>query len=696
MAPADLEQLSITTIRMLALDAIERANSGHPGLPLGAAPAAYVLWHRFLKFNPKDPFWPDRDRFVLSAGHGSALLYAMLHLSGYDLSLDDLRNFRQWGSRTPGHPEYEPESGVETTTGPLGQGFAAGVGMAMAECHLAAIFNRELYEIVDHRTYAIVSDGDLMEGISSEAASLAGHLKLGKLIYLYDSNHISLAADTRLTFTEDPGKRFESYGWQVLRVDDGNDTHAIEAALTSARDDRQHPSLIIISSHIGYGSPKQDTFEVHGSPLSPEDTAATKRFYDWPSEPQFFIPEEVRNHMKGPGQNGKMRQTQWTSILASYGDKYPELMRQWELVMNGKLPGGWDSGIPTFETGTEIATRKAGGQVLNAIAARVPSLIGGSADLDPSTNTVLKGKGSYQPPGTGDDSIQGAVEGQWSHAGANIAYGVREHAMGGITSGLALHGGLRPFAATFFIFSDYMRPPMRLAAMMKLPVVYVFTHDSVGLGQDGPTHEPVEQLAGLRAMPNMTVIRPADANETAEAWRLAMTRDQGPTALILTRQNLPVIDRNKYAAADGLHRGAYVLADSTAGSGHDYAEPAGGNPDLIIIATGSEVHPALSAFEQLAAEGVKAIVVSMPSWEIFEEQDPEYRVRVLPPEVTRRISVEAASGLGWQKYVGPGGDIIAIDRFGVSAPGAQVLEKFGFSAANVYTNAKALLQEPRR
>ncbi|MHB9052495.1 MAG: transketolase [Thermoleophilia bacterium] len=680
----NLDKLSITTIRMLALDAVERADSGHPGLPLGAAPAAYVLWNRFLKFNPADPFWPDRDRFVLSAGHGSALLYAMLHLTGYKLSLKELRNFRQWGSKTPGHPEYAPEYGIETTTGPLGQGFAAGVGMAMAERHLAAIFNREEHQLVDHRTYAIVSDGDLMEGISSEAASLAGHLALGKLIYIYDNNHISLAADTRLTFTENVRKRFEAYGWQVLGVDDANDTAAIEKELIKARNNERQPSLVIVTSHIGYGSPKQDTFEVHGSPLSAEDVAATKKFYGWPDSPDFFVPKEVLAHMKEPGQKGKLRQAQWTSNLASYGSKHPELIKQWDEMISGKLPRGWDSGIPVFEAGAAIATRKAGGQVLNAIAAHVPSLVGGSADLDPSTNTALKGEGSYQPPGTGDESVQGAVTGPWGYEGANISYGVREHAMAGITSGLALHGGLKPFAATFFIFSDYMRPAMRLAAMMKLPVAYVFTHDSVGLGQDGPTHEPVEHLASFRAMPGMTVIRPADANETAEAWRLTLTRKKGPVALILTRQGLPVLDRDKYAAASGLRRSAYILAD---------ASPAHGVPDLIMIATGSEVHIALEVYERLAAEGDWVRLVSMPSWEIFEEQDAGYREQVLPAGVTRRLSVEAGASLGWHKYVGDGGDIIAIDRFGASAPGGIVLEKFGFSAENVYEHAKALLKD---
>lgn len=669
---------------MLALDAVEKANSGHPGMPLGAAPGAYVIWSQFLKFNPLDPYWPDRDRFVLSAGHGSALLYAILHLTGHELSLDEIKSFRQWGSRTPGHPEYEPACGIETTTGPLGQGFATGVGMAMAERHLAATFNREDHHIVDHRIYSIVSDGDLMEGIACEAASLAGDLELGRLIFLYDSNHITLSADTLLTFREDVGKRFEAYGWQVLGAADANDTGALEQALAAAHEEESRPSLIIMNSHIGYGSPRQDTFEVHGSPLSHEDTEATKEFYGWPLEPDFLVPEEARTHMREPGERGAKRQAEWLQLMDSYAKKYPDLKEKWDLMMGAKLPAGWDSDVPLFEPNSKgIATRKAGGRVMNAISKRVPSLVGGSADLDPSTSTVLIGRGSFEPPGAGNESIQGAVPGPWGYQGANIFYGVREHAMAGITNGLALHGGLLPFAATFFIFSDYMRPAMRLGAMMRLPVVYVFTHDSVGLGQDGPTHEPVEHLASLRAMPNMTVIRPADASETAEAWRLALDRNvsgKGPVSLILSRQDLPVLDRERYAPAEGLQKGAYILAGSPEET-----------PDLIILATGSEVHLALAAYERLVPEGKKVRVVNMPSWEVFEEQEPAYREQVLPPRVTNRLSVEAGASLGWHKYVGPEGEVIGIDRFGASAPGGVVLEKLGISEESVYLRTKALL-----
>ncbi|MBE0429494.1 MAG: transketolase [Thermoleophilia bacterium] len=676
-----LESLSITTIRMLALDAVQKANSGHPGMPLGMAPAAYVLWTRFLKFSPENPFWPDRDRFVLSAGHGSALLYAMLHLTGHDMPMDELRNFRQWESKTPGHPEYLPGSGIETTTGPLGQGFATGVGMAMAEAHLAAIFNREGYPLVDHFTYAIASDGDMMEGIASEAASLAGDLKLNKLVYIYDSNHITLSADTRLTFTEDAGKRFEAYGWHVQKVADANDAKAIEAALARARQEAERPSLIIIRSHIGYGSPVQDTFKAHGSPMSPEQVKDTRAFYGWPPDAQFYVPGEVRSHMLQAGHAGAVREDEWNALLDDYGKEHPELRKRWDLMMGGRLPDGWDRDIPFFAAdGNGIATRKAGGRIMNAISERVPALIGGSADLDPSTNTALVGRGSFQPPRTGDESVQGAVPGPWGYEAANIAYGVREHAMGGITNGLALHGGLLPFAATFFIFSDYMRPAMRLAALMNLRVIYVFTHDSVGLGQDGPTHEPVEHLASFRAMPNMTLIRPADANETAEAWRLAMTRE-GPVALILSRQDLPVLDRERYAPASGLRRGGYILSDSSPEL-----------PELVIIATGSEVHPALAAYEQLAGEGVKARLVSLPSWEIFEEQGAEYRRQVLPAGPAY-VSVEAGAGLGWRRYVGTDGAIVSLERFGASAPGEDVLKRLGFSKDIIYQKATEVLDK---
>jgi transketolase len=672
-----VDELCINTLRMLSLDAVQRANSGHPGLPLGAAPMAYVLWSRFMRFNSGNPAWPDRDRFILSAGHGSALLYSILHLMGYDLSMEELMNFRQWGSKTPGHPEYEPECGVETTTGPLGQGFANGVGMAAAEAHLGVRFNRPGYKVVDHYTYAIVSDGDLMEGVASEAASLAGHLSLGKIVYLYDSNHISLAGETRLTFTEDVGRRFEAYGWHVQHVTDGNDLDAIENAIRTARED-DRPSLIIVSTHIGYGSPKQDTFGVHGSPLKPEEVIETKKRFGWPPEEAFYIPEEAKARFREVAGRSAGHEEDWKALMKSYGKKHPELMRQWEQMVNHELPEGWDRDVPVFEPDPKgIATRSAGGKVMNAL--NVPNLMGGSADLDPSTNTVLKGKGSFQPPGTGDESVQGAAPGTWGFEGANMAFGVREHAMGSLLNGIAVHGGLIPYGATFLVFSDYMRPAIRLAALTKLRVIYVFTHDSVGLGEDGPTHQPVEHVSSLRAMPNLTVIRPADANETAEAWKAALLHKGGPVALIFTRQKLPVLDRGKYSPADGLQRGAYVLAGTE-------------DPELILIATGSEVHLALKAYEGLVSEGVRARLVSMPSWELFEGQSGEYKQEVLPPDIKKRLSIEAGASHGWHRYVGQEGVVMGIDRFGASAPGGLVLEKFGFTAENILDKAKKMLK----
>lgn len=678
MKAAGIDELCINTLRMLSLDAVQKANSGHPGLPLGAAPMAYVLWSRFMRFNPGNPAWPNRDRFILSAGHGSALLYSLLHLMGYDLSMDELMRFRQWGSKTPGHPEYEPECGVETTTGPLGQGFANGVGMAVAEAHLAARFNRPGHSIVDHFSYAIVSDGDLMEGVASEAASLAGHLRLGKIVYLYDNNHISLAGDTRLTFTEDVGRRFEAYGWHVQAVADGNDLDAVENAIRAARQD-DRPSLVIVSTHIGYGSPKQDTFGVHGSPLKPEEVRETKKRFGWPLEQAFYIPEEAKSHFREIADQGPRHEEAWKALMKSYGEKYPELMRQWEQMTADELPEGWDRDIPVFEPDLKgIATRAAGGQVMNAL--HLPNLIGGSADLDPSTNTALKGKGSFQLPGTGNENVQGAPPGAWGFEGANIAFGVREHAMGGLLNGIAVHGGLIPYGATFLVFSDYMRPAIRLAALTGLHVIYVFTHDSVALGEDGPTHQPVEHISSLRAMPNLTVIRPADANETAEAWKVALSHRKGPVALIMTRQKVPVLDRKKYAPPDGLRRGAYVLAD-----------PKEGRPEVIIIATGSEVHLALGAYEKLSSEGLRVRVVSMPSWELFEAEAEGYRREVLPPDITKRVSIEAGSVHGWHRYICPGGEAIGIDRFGASAPGEVVLEKFGFTASNIVNKVKNML-----
>jgi len=676
----NIEELSVTTIRMLALDMVQKANSGHPGLPLGAAPMAYTIFSKFLNINPKNPRWVNRDRFILSAGHGSALLYSLLYLVGYEkMSLDELKNFRQWGSKTPGHPEYDLECGIEITTGPLGQGFATGVGMAIAERHLAATYNRQGYEIVDHYTYAIVSDGDLMEGVAAEAASLAGHLKLGKLIYLYDNNHISLAAETGLHFTEDVKRRFEAYGWQVLIVNDGNDISMIEKAIDEGKKDENRPSLIMVTTHIGYGSPKQDSFDVHGAPLKPEEAIATKKFFNWPLEPLFFVPEEALNHMRKSGEKGAKLEKEWDALFAAYVQEYPNEAREFTNRMKGVLPTNWAQDIPYYAPDTKsIATRSVGGEVMNAIAKNCPSLMGGSADLDPSTNTVLKGKGTFHHPVTGGEKMQGVVSGPFGYAGRNIVFGVREHAMGSILNGMALHGGIIPYGATFLTFSDYMRPAIRLAALSNLHVIYVFTHDSIGLGEDGPTHQPVEHITSLRAIPNLTVIRPADANETAQAWKVAVEAN-GPVVLIFSRQKLPVIDRAKYASAEGLVRGAYILADCKPDI-----------PNLILVATGSEVSLALKAYEKMTAEGMKVRVVSMPSWELFDQQLEEYRHQVLPPAVLKRLSVEAGIPQGWEKYVGDQGIILGIDRFGASAPGELVLEKFGFSVENIISKTKNL------
>ncbi|MBI4684477.1 MAG: transketolase [Nitrospirae bacterium] len=679
-----IDDLCINTIRMLSVDMVERAKSGHPGMPMGAATMAYVLWTRFLRHNPKNPKWSDRDRFILSAGHGSALLYSLLHLTGYDLSLEELKNFRQWGSKTPGHVESRDTPGVECTTGPLGQGFGMGVGMAIAERFLASKFNRPDFEVVSHYTYAIVSDGDLMEGISYEAASLAGHLKLGRLIYLYDNNHISLAGETKLTFTEDVCKRFESLGWHVQSVENGNDIDAIFNAIVNAQKKTLRPSLISIRTHIGYGSPKkQDTYEVHGSPLGHEEVLATKKNLGWTSESEFYIPEDALRHFRKALNKGKELETEWRNRFEAYMKKYPELASEWDLMMTLKLHDNWEKNVPVFSTDQKgIATRAACGKVINSTADRMPFLIGGSGDLNPSTNTELKGRGNFQSPDPGDKNVQGAATGLWGYDGANIAYGVREHAMGCITNGIALHGGLLPFASTFLIFSDYMRPSIRLASLMKLNVIYIFTHDSIALGEDGPTHQPIEHLASLRAMPGLTAIRPADANEAGEAWKIAVTHKNGPVALIMTRQKVPVIDRRKYGQASGIMKGAYVLADSSPS-----------NPEIILIASGSEVHPALEAYERLKSENVKMRVVNMASWELFEMQPEEYKDAVLPPDVKKRISVEAGSTHGWHKYAGTDGIIIGIDDFGASAPGEILLEKFGFTSENIMKKAKELLKK---
>ena len=662
----DLDQLCINTLRTLAMDMVQRANSGHPGMPMGAADMAYVLWTRFLRHNPANPHWPDRDRFVLSAGHGSTLLYSLLHLTGYDLPLEELMSFRQWGSCTPGHPEYGCAPGVETTTGPLGQGFANGVGMAIAEAYLAARFNRPGHKIVDHYVYAIVSDGDLMEGIASEAASLAGHLRLGKLIYLYDDNRVTIEGSTDLAFTEDRGKRFEAYGWHVQRVD-GYDLEAIATAIRAAQRDPR-PSLIMARTHLAYGSPhKQNDAKAHGAPLGEEEVRLTKESLGWPTEPPFLIPEEALAHFRQALERGRAWEAEWRARFEAYAAEYPDLAEEWRMAMTGELPPGWDASLPVFkpEDGP-MSTRVASGKALNSIAPRLPTLIGGSADLAPSTKTYLEGLGDFGA----DDRL-----------GRNLHFGVREHAMGGILNGMALHGGVIPFGGTFLVFSDYMRPSIRLAAMMKLPVIYVFSHDSLWIGEDGPTHQPVEQLASLRAIPNLTVIRPADANETVVAWRVALEQRSGPVALILSRQSLPILDRSSLAPAEELVRGAYVLAEAE-----------GGQPDIILIATGSEVHLALAARERLAERGVRARVVNMPSWELFDRQPESYRQAVLPPHVTARLAIEAGVSQGWHRYVGPAGDVMSIERFGASAPYKVLQEKFGFTAENVAKQALALLR----
>ena len=663
------DQLCINTIRMLAADAVEKARSGHPGLPMGAAAMAYVLWTRFLRHNPKNPAWPDRDRFVLSAGHGSMLLYSLLHLTGYDLALDELKNFRQWGSKTPGHPEHGVTPGVETTTGPLGQGFANGVGMAIAERHLASVFNRPGHEIVNHFTYGIVSDGDLMEGISHEAASLAGHLGLGKLIYLYDDNHISIEGSTEIAFTEDRLKRFAAYEWHVQQVTDGNDLEQVSAAIAAARDETRQPSFIAVRTHIGYGSPhKQDTAGAHGEPLGAEELKLTKQNLNWPAEPAFYLPEEAVSHFREALEKGAQLDRSWQEAFTAYQKAHPDLAARWRQWTDGDLPEAWEREMPVFEADTKgMATRVASGKILNAIAGRMTNLMGGSADLAPSTKTLINDEKDFQPPG---------------FEGRNMRFGVREHAMGGILNGMALHGGLIPYGATFLIFSDYMRPAIRLAALMKLHVIYVFTHDSIGLGEDGPTHQPIEQLAALRAIPNLKVVRPCDANETVEAWKAALKSIGGPVALVLTRQNLPVLDRTVAGPADGLQKGAYVVRD-----------PQDSRPDLLLMASGSEVHIALAAAAALSDKGIAVRVVSVPCWELFDEQPEEYRRMVLPPEVTARLAVEAGVPQGWYRYVGSRGIVIGLTHFGASAPYEVLYEKFGLTAEQVVEKSLKILEQ---
>ncbi len=627
---------------------------------------AYVLWTRFLRHSPRSPRWPNRDRFILSAGHGCMLLYSLLHLTGYDLPLDEIKQFRQWGSRTPGHPEHLLVEGIEATTGPLGQGFANGVGMAMAQKYLASFFNRPGSEIVDYRVYAIVSDGDLMEGVASEAASLAGHLGLNNLIYLYDDNHISIEGATELAFTEDRGKRFEAYGWFVQRLADGNDLEAVDSALRAAQAETERPSLIVARTHIAYGSPnKQDTAAAHGAPLGEEEVKLTKQRFGWPLEPKFYIPEQALAHFRTALECGERIESEWQQRIASYRKTFPELAAEWDRYVRGELPEGWKSKLPAFKpTEGPMATRVASGKVLNAIAPNLPLLIGGSADLAPSTDTLIKGAGDFA---------------KGSYGGRNLHFGVREHAMGAIVNGMAL-SGLIPYGATFLIFSDYMRPTIRLAALMEAHSIFVFTHESIFLGEDGPTHQPIEHLASLRAIPNLCLIRPADANETAVAWRVAIERRGGPVALALTRQGLPVIDREKYASAEGLARGAYTLAD-----------PSEKAPEVLLLASGSEVSLALEAWATLGAEGIPARVVSMPSWDLFEQQPQAYKDEVLPPRVTRRLAIEAASLLGWERHLVPGGVKIGMTRFGASAPYKVLAEKFGFTAANVVRRVHELL-----
>lgn len=662
-----VEHLCINTIRTLSMDAVQKANSGHPGTPMALAPVAYVLWDRYLRHNPKNPNWANRDRFILSNGHASMLLYSLLHLTGYGLTLDDLKNFRQWSSKTAGHPEYGLTPGVETTTGPLGQGVANSVGMAIAERWLAAHFNREGQKLVDYRVYAICGDGDLMEGVSQEAASMAGHLGLSNLIWIYDNNRITIEGNTELAFSEDVATRFMGYGWNVQRVGDANDLEFMSTAIKRAQKETERPSLIILDSHIAWGAPnKVDTAGAHGEPLGEEEIKLTKKAYGWPADQQFLVPDEAKAHMGKAVDRGTKWEAEWNACFADYKKTFPELAKEWELLEAGKLPEGWDSEIPTFPADAKgVATREASGKVLNAIAKNVPWLMGGSADLGPSTKTAIKDAGSFE---------------RGKYAGRNFHFGIREHAMGSVLNGMAL-SKLRVYGSTFLIFSDYMRPPIRLSALMDLPVAQVFTHDSIGLGEDGPTHQPIEQLISLRAIPRLIVIRPADANETAEAWKVIMKSQKHPVALALSRQAIPTIDRTKFASAAGLQKGAYVLVDSQ------------GEPEVILIGTGSEVQLCLNAHEKLTSEGIRSRVVSMPSWELFEEQSAEYKESVLPSKIRARVAVEAGTKLGWQVYVGNDGRIIGHSDFGASAPIKDLMKHFGFTVDDVVRNAKELLKK---
>jgi transketolase len=663
-----IDMLSIDSIRTLSIDAIEKANSGHPGMPMGAAPMAYTLWTRYMNINPKNPEWFNRDRFVLSAGHGSMLLYSLLHLAGYDLSMDDIKQFRQWGSKTPGHPEFGHTAGVDATTGPLGQGIAMAVGMAMAERHLAAVYNKDHYNIVDHYTYSICGDGDLMEGVSAEAASLAAHLKLGRMVVLYDSNDISLDGDLNKSFSESVADRFKAYGWQYIRVEDGNNLDEIAKALEEAKTDEDRPTLIEVKTVIGYGSPNlSGKSDVHGAPLGADELKLTKEAYKWTFEEDFHVPSEVYDHFKQQiVEKGEKSEQAWNELFSKYKSEYPELGAQLEKAMKAELVEGWDQDIPVYEEGKSLASRASSGEALNGIAKNLPYLVGGSADLAGSNKTMIKGTGDFFP---------GTFEGR------NIWFGVREFAMGAAMNGMALHGGLKVFGGTFFVFSDYLKPAIRLAALMGLPVTYVFTHDSIAVGEDGPTHEPVEQLAGLRAMPNLSVIRPADGNETAAAWKLAVESTKTPTALVLTRQNLPTIKDTDKNAYEGVSKGAYVIS------------PAGKvTADAMLLAAGSEVGLAVQAQEALASEGINVSVVSMPSWDRFEQQSKEYKESVIPKSVKKRLGIEMGTSLGWHRYVGDEGEVLAIDTFGASAPGEKIMEEYGFTVNNVVARVKALLE----
>jgi transketolase len=663
-----VDDLCVNTIRTLAMDMVEAAKSGHPGAPMGLAPAGYVLFTRVLRHNPRNPAWPNRDRFVLSGGHASALLYSLLHLCGYDLALDDLKQFRQWGSKTPGHPEYRHTPGVETTTGPLGQGIGNAVGMAIAERHLAARYNCGSQKIVDHYTYVFCGDGDLMEGVASEAASLAGHLGLGRLICLYDDNRVTIDGGTELAFTENVARRFAAYGWQVLRVKDGNDLGALQKAFTDARSEPDKPSLIVCRTHIAYGSPnKQDSHEAHGAPLGQDEVRLTKARLCFPPDEVFRVPEPALRRFRGCLERGAKAEAGWRKVFDSWSHKHPAQAEDWHRTLDGRLPEDWAADLPAFAGAKPMATRAAFGQVLNAVAPKLPELMGGSADLSPSNNTAIQGARDFQ---------------KGEPAGRYLRYGVREHAMGAVMNGLALHGGVRPYGGTFLVFADYMRPAIRLAALMKLPVIYVFTHDSIAVGEDGPTHQPVEQIAVLRAIPGLTVLRPADATETAAAWRIALQRKEGPVALILSRQNLPILDRQVLPVADMVANGGYVLS------------PSAGEPQALLIATGSEIQPALAAQSMLAMGGVAVSVVSMPSWELFETMPQGYRESVLPSEVGARVAIEAGIALGWERYVGANGMVVCMTGFGASAPGGTVMAKFGFTAERVRDAVLTVLTRP--